>query len=77
MCGGIDANGAVIAHPVYRGDDVNHTPAEASISSWRWDVTGQCFMDHSIPQKRDLTDDELFAIADWLIKNGYAEEESF
>lgn len=37
----------------------------------------QMMMEHMIPQKRDMTEDEWYAVQDWLIKNGYADEDSF
>jgi len=78
ICGGIDSYGNVIGHPCYHDDsDLSHTPAEKAITSFRWNVADQMFMEHMIPQKRDMTEDEFFKVQDWLIKNGYADDESF
>lgn len=80
ICGGIDSYGHVIGHAYYihsPSSESCHTPKEASISSWRWDVNNQNFMDHFIPPKRQLTKDEWFKVQDWLVKNGYAEDDSF
>jgi len=78
VCGGIDSYGHIIGHPCYHQDsDLSHTPEERAITSFRWKVANQMMMDHMIPQKRDMTEDEWYAVQDWLIKNGYADAESF
>ena len=79
ICGGIDAYGAVIGHKALHDDSSTHahTAAEKAISSWRFDVSQQNFMQHFIPQRRRLDGDEWASVQNWLVTKGFAEDESF
>lgn len=78
VCGGIDAYGSVIGHVAYdNGFASCHTAAEKAISSWRFEVSSQDFMNHFMPPKRQLTIEEFHSVQNWLVKNGYADDESF
>ena len=81
VSGGIDAYGGVIGHPCallgeYIGDQ-EHTAEEKAITTFRWDVNSQEFMDHMLPPKRHMSEDEYCKVQDWLVNNGYADDESF
>jgi len=84
VSGGIDHNGVVVGHPCYllnqhgkEDCEPEHTAEEKYSTPWRWSVSDQMFMDHMIPPKRHMTEDEIFAVHDWLIEHGYADENSF
>jgi len=79
VVGGIDIHGVVIAH-VYipmQDSELAHTSEEKANVSFRWEVCDQMFMDIHDSTMRNMTEDERFIIQDWLIKRGYADEESF
>jgi len=79
ICGGIDCHGVVHGHAsCRRGGTLAHTAEEKNGGvTWRWDVGNQQFMDHIIPPRRYMTEEDWCKIQDWLIKNGYAEPASF
>ena len=79
IVGGIDIHGVVIAHEYIpmQDSELAHTSEEKANVSFRWEVCDQVYMDTYDSTMRNMTEDERFMIQDWLIKRGYADEESF
>lgn len=81
VVGCIDSNGAITARACKQID--SHRPDECRGKRWRWLVWSQDF--HSVPPRTveeannriamlHLDEDEHFAVCDWLIRHGYADE---
>lgn len=81
--GCIDSNGAITAR-AYKNIH-SHTPDESRGKRWRWLVWSQEF--HSVPPRTTeeannrikmlhLNEEEHFAVCDWLIRHGYADEKT-
>jgi len=79
ICGGINSHGHVLGHESYFGCSSYdcHTDEEKAFgTTFRWNPYDQMFMDHFIPQRREATDEEVIKICDWLVKHGYATDET-
>lgn len=84
VIGGFNTYGQLITHIYYLHDDYSssnnlaHTPEEkASGATFRWNIKHQYYESHFISQRRDMTDEERMILQDWLIANGYADEDRF
>ena len=79
VSGGISYHGVVTGRACmlegHTQEEACHTDEDKAGTTWRWDVNDQMFMAQFIPQKRNLTVDETFAVEDWLVKHGYKEED--
>jgi hypothetical protein len=80
VAGCIDSNGSISGRAT-KGID-GHRASESRGKRWRWIIHRQEF--HILPPKtlaelnnpraNELTDEEHFAVCDWLIRHGYADE---
>ena len=83
VIGCIDSNGAITASPTKEGRC--HTPEESRGKSWRWcvwsqemawGIPGRTIEEINNPRMNELTDEESFAVWDWLRKHGYTDDRS-
>lgn len=71
VIGCIDANGAITANPSREGR--THRPEESKGKRWRWCVWSQEFCDVFMGGQA-FTDDEIFAVWEWLRKRDYTDD---
>lgn len=72
VIGCIDSNGAITAHAVREGR--THSPEESRGARFRWCIWSQEFCDVFGGTAR-MTEEEFFAVKDWLIKHQFADPE--
>jgi hypothetical protein len=71
VTGCITSQGAIIASAT-KGIR-SHTLEESQSRRWRWYVWGQEFF--AMGPGQTLTEEEEFAVCDWLIRRGYADSD--
>lgn len=83
VIGCIDSNGAIVANPSREGR--THRPEESKGKRWRWcvwsqemawGIPGRTLEEINNPRLNELTDEESFAVWDWLRKHGYTDDRS-
>lgn len=83
VIGCIDANGAITANPSREGR--THRPEESKGKRWRWcvwsqemawGIPGRTLEEINNPRMNELTDEESFAVWNWLRKRGYTDDRS-
>lgn len=79
VLGCIDAQGAIVANATKEGR--THRLEESRGKRWRWCVWSQEFIFAGPATKAEvnqppepLNDEENFAVCDWLIRHGYADD---
>lgn len=75
VVGCIDHAGAITARAAV-GLDSMHRRAESRGKRWRWCIWTQEFCAVR-PGMGELTEEEIFIVMDWLVKNGYTDDERF
>lgn len=71
VIGCIDSYGAITARAARGRDNIMHTPNESKGKRWRWCIWSQEYHATRNPTLDDLSEEELFAVSDWLERNGY------
>ena len=78
VVGSIDAYGKIHAKAVggFKGSStLTHTKDVSKGKRFRWDIYQQRWGE--VRRYENFTDEEQFAISDWLVRHGYAEDKSF